>query len=42
MQTSLKSLEEGITFPDQFGWTDDIAAKDLLGMILLYVWSLYK
>lgn len=42
MQTSLKSLEEGIAFPDQFGCTDAIAAKDLLSMILQYVWSLYK
>lgn len=40
MQPSLNSLEAGIAFPEQFGCPDAIAAKDLLSMILLHIWSL--
>ena len=41
MQTSLKSLEVGITFPEQFGCSNAVSAKDSLSRILLYVQSLY-
>lgn len=41
MQTSLKSLEVGITFPEQFGCSNGVSAKDSLSRILLHVQSLY-
>lgn len=41
MQIFFQSLEAGITFPEQFGCSDGISAKDLLNRILLHAWSLY-